>query len=528
MNTHNSADLVVAAVAGDRHAFEILVQRHAAVVTGVAFSVCGDFSQSEDIGQEAFIEAWKNLATLHEPGKFSAWICTIVRRRAIDFIRLNRVSRPACSIDAISVELSDPSQQPPETRMAVQQHQELVWSLLRILPEDYREPMILFYRCGQSTRDVAMALGVNESTVRQRLKRGREMIRVDVTETIRRTLLETAPKAMFSGIVMAGLSSSASSVGATVTGSAMTGKSMGTVTAAVAPAVGGAVAGSLFGIMGGVFGVWMSWTNCEYESQQKLIVRQTLVFFAAMAVFFVLVGVLLIARTQGFINDNGLYGWLLTGLIFGFQGYGFVWMIRGFRAYRRAGELSKLQGEPVRERVRQLREKVRQQTRVTNADGTVRYEAFRWNAGGWAGSCLGSLGWMVPLSIGAIRQGSMSAGAVIAVSFFVGILVSVLLWRSRERIQACHALQAALAIFFSLTVLVMAALHLLANSETQAWAGWTPRMYLFLLIYPLLAIQFHFQRRCFAREMLKQDADESQSRLQSESSAEIGSKPRSL
>jgi RNA polymerase sigma factor (sigma-70 family) len=271
VNDVNSGDLVVAAVAGDRQAFEILVQRHAAVATGVAFSVCGDFSQSEDIGQEAFLEAWKNLATLHEPEKFPAWLCTIVRRRAIDFIRLNRVSRPAYSIETLPAELSDPSQQPPETRMAAQQHQELVWSLLRNLPEDYREPMILFYRCEQSTRDVAVALGVTESTIRQRLNRAREMIRGDVTETIRRTLLETAPKAVFFGIVIASLPSSASAAGVTVTSSAMIGKSVGKVTAAVAPAVGGAVAGSLFGIMGGVFGTWMSWKSCDYESQQKVI-----------------------------------------------------------------------------------------------------------------------------------------------------------------------------------------------------------------------------------------------------------------
>jgi RNA polymerase sigma factor (sigma-70 family) len=538
VNDVNTGDLVVAAVSGDRQAFQVLVQRHAAVATGVAFSVCGDFSQSEDISQEAFIEAWKNLATLHEPEKFPAWLCTIVRRRAIDFIRRNKVSRPAYSIETLPAELSDPSQPPPETRMAAKQHQEHVWSLLRNLPEDYREPMILFYRCEQSTRDVAVALGVTESTIRQRLNRAREMIRGDVTETIRRTLLETVPKAVFSGIVMSGLPSSASAAGVTATGSAMIGKSLGNVTVAVAPAAAGCVPGALigilgglfgtlFGIMGGVFGTWMSWKNCDYESQQKVVVRQTRVLIAAMAVFFVLIGVLVIARTQGLFSRNGLYVWLLRGLIFGFQGYGLIWVIRSLRAYRKAGELSKIQGEPVREPVRQLREKVRQQTRVTNADGTVRYEAFRWNAAGWAGSCLGSLGWMVPLSIGAIRQGSTSAGVVTAVCFFAGILVSVLLWRARERFQAYYALQAAVAIFFALTLLVLAALHLLANSETQAWAGWTPRVYFFLLIYPLVALQFYFQRRSFSGEMLKQDADESQSRLQSESSVEIGIKPRS-
>ena len=252
MNEIDTAALVKSAAAGDRQAFEVLVTRHAAMVTGVAYSVCGDFARSEDAGQEAFIEAWTNLATLREPEKFVGWICTIARRRAIDAVRADKTSLAASSIDRVASEPSDPRQLSPETQMLERQEQAAVWSMLERLPENYREPMVLFYRGEQSTRDVAIALGENESTIRQRLKRGREMIRQEALDTVCRTLSETAPKAAFAAIVMAGLPSATYAAGATATTAAttaVTGKSSGLFGTAASTAIGGTLFGLLTGLV---------------------------------------------------------------------------------------------------------------------------------------------------------------------------------------------------------------------------------------------------------------------------------------
>jgi DNA-directed RNA polymerase specialized sigma24 family protein len=50
-------DTVQSAMAGDKQAFGELVSQYAGLVTGIAYSVCGDFARSQDIGQEAFGEA---------------------------------------------------------------------------------------------------------------------------------------------------------------------------------------------------------------------------------------------------------------------------------------------------------------------------------------------------------------------------------------------------------------------------------------------------------------------------------------
>jgi len=87
------------------------------MVTGVAYSRCGDFALSEDIAQEAFIEAWKNLATIHEPEKFPGWICTIARRRAIDAVRSATSTRSDCTLGKMTLEIPDHKQLTPEDSM---------------------------------------------------------------------------------------------------------------------------------------------------------------------------------------------------------------------------------------------------------------------------------------------------------------------------------------------------------------------------------------------------------------------------
>jgi RNA polymerase sigma factor (sigma-70 family) len=512
-NARNTAELVEAVLSGDRDSFGVLVARHAGSVTAVAYSVCGDFARSEDIGQEAFIEAWKNLATLHDRDKFVAWVCSIARHKAVDAIRANRTPQSTCSIDGISIEPVDTKQLSPEVRMSQRQQQQLVWSILENLPEAYREPMILFYRNEQSTREVAIALGENEATIRQRLKRAREMLREEVSETLRLALCETAPKAAFAAVVMASLPVVSYAAAATTATSAVVAKSgVGSVAAKVATgaALGsaGAVLGSVIGLLGGAFGTWMSWKNCEYESQQKFILREALKYVVALAVFMVVLSALIYARTQGLINNNTLYASLLVGFILGFQVLNLFWILSTNRKYKRLGEQARANGEPLREPARQKIEQVKQLTRVTRADGSVGYEAFRWNASAWFGSSLGSICWMLPLSAIVLWHGSFMVGGIVGICFVTGLVFAFGLWRVRNRINAYRAFQLLVWFVFALALIVFSVEQFLADPATQAASQWTAWGWLCLLIFPLLSLQFFWIRRRFEKEMLNRHSSD--------------------
>lgn len=497
--TQATADLVRVAATGDRAAFEMLVSQNAAMVTGVAYNKCGDFALSEDIAQEAFIEAWKNLATIREPEKFPGWICTIARRRAIDAVRTANSTRSACSLGPMAMEVQDHNQLTPEASMSQQQEREWVWSMLARLPESYREPMILFYRCEQSTRDVAVILGESEATIRQRLNRGRDMLRTEMVESIRSTLGATVPKAAFVTMVMASLPSTTYAAGAAATtATAVKLSSGGTVASS---AIGGALFGSLLGIAGGIFGTWMSWKNCEYESQQRFVLRQSLIFLAGLIVFFILLEILVTMRVRGAIANDSVYGSLLVGLILGSQGLGFVWMWREIRGYKWIGLEAKSQGEPMRPSAQQRIDRIREQTQVIHVNGSVTYEAFRWNAAGWFGSCFGASAWMIPLAAGGFWYGAISMAIIGCLTVFFIFALAFIFWRMRERIDAYMALQILVVLTFGTTIINFAGIQFLSNSQTQAFAQWTPWVWCLLLLFPLISVQFWWMRRSFQRDM---------------------------
>src|SRR3954462_13482435 len=75
----NDADLVVESLSGNRDSFGQIVSRYQSLVCSLAYSATGSLSQSEDVAQDTFIAAWKQLRALHEPEKLRAWLCGIAR-----------------------------------------------------------------------------------------------------------------------------------------------------------------------------------------------------------------------------------------------------------------------------------------------------------------------------------------------------------------------------------------------------------------------------------------------------------------
>src|SRR5437867_577214 len=74
----------------DREAFAVLVRRYQSLVCSVAYSIVGDLACSEDVAQEAFVTAWKQLGSLQDRAKFKSWLCGITRHLALGLVRRGR------------------------------------------------------------------------------------------------------------------------------------------------------------------------------------------------------------------------------------------------------------------------------------------------------------------------------------------------------------------------------------------------------------------------------------------------------
>jgi RNA polymerase sigma factor (sigma-70 family) len=196
-------ELVAESRRGNREAFGRLVRKYQGMVTGVIYSVCGDFHRSEEIAQETFLAAWKSLSGMNDAEKLSPWLRQIARRKAIDFQRTSARDKSRLG-QLFPPGVGSEGESPVEEALAAEER-EILWRVLSELPEPYRETMVLYYRQSQSAAAVALAMEATEDAVRQRLVRGRGMVRHQMAEMLERNLVRSAPSPAFAVAILAAL-----------------------------------------------------------------------------------------------------------------------------------------------------------------------------------------------------------------------------------------------------------------------------------------------------------------------------------
>ncbi len=184
---------------GDRDAFAEIVRQYQGTVCGVAYSFLGDFHRSEDVAQETFLVVWNKLAELSDATKFPAWICSIARNLARNAARKKS---DALLHHAIPLTENDQTAAKPEPDP---QRSQIVWDAIENIPENYREPLVLFYRNDQSVRDIAVALDISEDAAKQRLSRARKHLKIELEKIIADTILLASPGEWFTLAVVAAL-----------------------------------------------------------------------------------------------------------------------------------------------------------------------------------------------------------------------------------------------------------------------------------------------------------------------------------
>jgi RNA polymerase sigma-70 factor (ECF subfamily) len=103
--------LVAQARSGDPDAFRVLVERHSRVVFRVAFRMTGNRQDAEDVVQEAFLRAYRQLGRFDERAEFGTWLYRIATNCALDTIRARR--RRSENLAAAGPDETDPLAQLP-------------------------------------------------------------------------------------------------------------------------------------------------------------------------------------------------------------------------------------------------------------------------------------------------------------------------------------------------------------------------------------------------------------------------------
>lgn len=152
--------LAAAARAGDRRAFDTLVLRYRDIAFAYALSHLHSREEAEDVTQEAFVRALMALNRFRIQASWAAWLMQIVRNLCRDALRRRRVR----SVVTLDDRWMDGAPSPFMTVLRSERRSELLRAI-EAMPEKLRTPLLMHYGSRRTNREIALALGVPESTV---------------------------------------------------------------------------------------------------------------------------------------------------------------------------------------------------------------------------------------------------------------------------------------------------------------------------------------------------------------------------
>jgi RNA polymerase sigma-70 factor (ECF subfamily) len=170
-------ELVDAVLAGDQSAFRVLVDREASAVIAICHRIAGDPADAADAAQDAFVQAYKALATFRGDGAFGAWLRRIAIRVA--------AARMATRRDTISLDVETQQVLAIPTSGAGDPEQSTLDSEWRgdireavgRLPASQRDVILLRFYGDLSLQEIADLTSQPVGTVKSRIHRGIEGLR---------------------------------------------------------------------------------------------------------------------------------------------------------------------------------------------------------------------------------------------------------------------------------------------------------------------------------------------------------------
>jgi RNA polymerase sigma-70 factor (ECF subfamily) len=172
-------DLVRAAAEGDDVAFHRLVDRHAPGLFRAAMSLTKTRSDAEDLLQESLVGAYRGLARFNGKSSVKTWLTSILVRQAAKSWRKVKKYHGTLSIQAAAERdrpIDDASLEVASSSDHVDRKIDLM-QVLKTLPEEYRQALVLREFQGLSYEEIAQALGIPRGTVDSRIHRARQELR---------------------------------------------------------------------------------------------------------------------------------------------------------------------------------------------------------------------------------------------------------------------------------------------------------------------------------------------------------------
>ena len=178
---------------GDSSAFDVLVRKYQHRIVGLIGRYIADWSECQDVAQDAFMRAYRALPNFRGDAQFSTWLHRIAVNTAKNHLVAQNRRPPGADIDVDDAEQFDSAirlrdNDTPERELMRQQVEQAVLRVVEGLPEELREAISLRESEGLSYEEIASRMGCPIGTVRSRIFRARDAIDQEL-----RPLLDDVP-----------------------------------------------------------------------------------------------------------------------------------------------------------------------------------------------------------------------------------------------------------------------------------------------------------------------------------------------
>jgi RNA polymerase sigma-70 factor (ECF subfamily) len=188
----DEAQIIASILAGNTHLFHDLIRPHERSVYAMALSLLHNEADAEDAAQEAFLKAFRNLASFRGESKFSTWLISITlneargRLRSKKAMKMESLDEPPEGEGHVSPALLRDWREIPSEALERQEFRLLLQQAITDLPLIYREIFLLRDVEELSVDESAEMLGITVASVKVRLHRARIMLQKKLVPQLKR------------------------------------------------------------------------------------------------------------------------------------------------------------------------------------------------------------------------------------------------------------------------------------------------------------------------------------------------------
>ena len=180
--TPSDKELIAAILDGDQEQFSELVQRYQARLVNFLYRLLHDLADAHDLAQEVFLKVYQALDRYDPQYKFSTWLFRVAQNAAIDRIRKRRLQlvsmdRPSRDSDDDSTWEFPGKERSPYAQLRNQERGGAIKEAIDDLPWEYRELIVMRHFAELSYAEIADIKGMPLGTVKNKLFRGRQMLK---------------------------------------------------------------------------------------------------------------------------------------------------------------------------------------------------------------------------------------------------------------------------------------------------------------------------------------------------------------